>query len=110
MKHGLSESTVERIQSVLAHFPDVEKAVLYGSRAMGTHRPGSDIDLTLCGSRLGQTQLARIDHALDDLLLPYKIDLSEMAAVTHPALLDHMRRVGLVFYEKSATPSASLRA
>jgi hypothetical protein len=54
--------------------------------------------------------LARIDHALDVLLLPYKIDLSEMAAVTHPALLDHMRRVGLVFYEKSAAPSASLRA
>jgi predicted nucleotidyltransferase len=40
MKHGLSESTVERIQSVLAHFPDVEKAVLYGSRAMGTHCRG----------------------------------------------------------------------
>jgi predicted nucleotidyltransferase len=100
MNHGLSESTVERIQSVLAHFPEVEKAVLYGSRAKGTHRPGSDIDLTLYGSSLGQTPLARIDQALDDLLLPYKIDLCEIAAVTHPALLDHIRRVGLVLYQK----------
>ena len=41
MNHGLSESTVERIRGVLAHFPEVEKAVLYGSRAEGTHRPGS---------------------------------------------------------------------
>lgn len=44
--------------------------------------------------------------ALDDLLLPYKIDLSEMASLTHPALLDHIRRVGMVFYEKSAMPRA----
>ncbi len=108
MNHGLSDTTVERIRAVLAHFPQVEKAVLYGSRAKGTHRPGSDIDLTLCGSGLGQTHLAQIDGALDDLLLPYKIDLSEMASLTHPALLDHIRRVGMVFYEKSAMPQEPL--
>jgi len=105
MNHGLSETTVERIRALLSHFPEVEQAVLYGSRAMGTHRPGSDIDLALCGSHPGQIQLARIDESLDDLLLPYKIDLSEMASLTHPELLDHIRRVGMVFYEKSAIPS-----
>ena len=110
MNHGLSESTVERIRGVLAHFPEVEKALLYGSRAKETHRPGSDIDLTLCGSGLGLSQLARIDEALDDLLLPYKIDLSEMVSLTHPALLDHIRRVGIVFYEKSAMPQEPLPA
>ena len=101
MNHGLPESTVERIRCVLAHFPEVEKAVLYGSRAKGTHRPGSDIDLTLCGSGLGQTELARIDEELDDLLLPYKMDLSLFASLTHPELLDHIRRVGVPLYERS---------
>jgi predicted nucleotidyltransferase len=100
MSHGLSKATVERIRGVLAQFPEVEKAVLYGSRAMGTHRPGSDIDLTLCGSNLGHPPLARIDEALDDLLLPYQIDLSLFASLSHPALLDHIRRVGQVFYER----------
>ena len=101
MNHGLSESTVERIRGVLVHFPEVEKAVLYGSRAKETHRPGSDIDLVLYGSGLGQTQLARIDEALDDLLLPYQMDLSLFASLTHPNLLDHIRRVGVPFYERS---------
>ncbi len=110
MNHGLSESTVERIRDVLADFPDVEKAVLYGSRAKGNHRPSSDIDLTLYGSAIGQSQLARIDAAIDDLLLPYKIDLSEMVSLTHPALLDHIRRVGMVFYEKSFMPRESFSA
>lgn len=110
MNHGLSENTVDRIRDVLADFPDVEKAVLYGSRAKGNHRPSSDIDLTLYGRELGQSQLARIDAALDDLLLPYKIDLSEISSLTHPALLDHIRRVGMVFYEKSATSRETLIA
>ena len=101
MNHGLSESTVERIRGVLAHFPEVEKAVLYGSRAKGTHRPGSDIDLALYGSGVGSTQLARIDEALDDLLLPYQMDLSLFASLTHPNLLDHIRRVGVPLYERS---------
>jgi predicted nucleotidyltransferase len=105
MNHGLPKTTVGRIQEVLAHFPQVEKAVLYGSRAKGTHRPGSDIDRTLCGSGLVQTQLARIDEALDDLLLPYKIDLSVMTSLNHSALRDHIHRAGVVFYEKSAMPT-----
>ena len=99
MNHGLTTATVDRLQSVLAHYPEVEKAVLYGSRAKGTHRPGSDIDLTLCGGALNHTLLTRIDNELDDLLLPYQIDLSLMSSLSHPALLDHIRRVGVALYE-----------
>jgi len=103
VNHGLSESTVARIQGVLQRYPAVENARLYGSRAKGTHRPGSDIDLTLCGSGLNCSLLTRIGNDLDDLLLPYQIDLSLMASLTHPALLDHIRRVGVVLYERVPT-------
>jgi predicted nucleotidyltransferase len=99
MNHGIIESAVQRIREVLAHYPEVEKALLYGSRAMGTHRPGSDIDLTLCGSGLDHTLLIRIENELDDLLLPYQMDLSVFSELTHPALLDHIRRVGVTFYQ-----------
>jgi predicted nucleotidyltransferase len=70
MNHGLTATTVERLQSVLAHYREVEKAVLYGSRAKGTYRPGSDIDLTLCGGELNHTLLTQIDNELDDLRHP----------------------------------------
>jgi uncharacterized protein len=101
MNPGLPQTAVERIREVLAHYPAVEKAVLYGSRAKGTHRPGSDIDLTLCGSSLDHTQLTRIENELDDLLLPYQMDLSIFSELTHPALLDHIRRVGVTIYQSS---------
>lgn len=100
MNHGLTSETVDRIRSVLARFSDVEKAVLYGSRAKGNYKPGSDVDLTLFGSGLNATILSRISTALDDLLLPQKIDISIFAKISHADLIDHIRRVGVVLYEK----------
>jgi predicted nucleotidyltransferase len=104
MSHGLSEAAVNGILSVLRNFPEVEKATLYGSRAKGTHRRGSDIDLTLHGERLNHSGLTRICDELDDLLLPYKMDVSLFKDLTHPDLIDHIRRVGLTLYERSEVP------
>ena len=105
MNHGLSANTVERIVSVLAHYPEIEKAVLYGSRAKGNYQNGSDVDLTLFGNGLNFGLLTRLDNEMDDLLLPYKLDLSLFASLTHSELIDHIRRVGVVFYEKKPLPA-----
>lgn len=98
MQYGLKPDTIARINSVLAAHPEIEAAVLYGSRAKGNYRAGSDIDLCLKGEALTLTQLMKIENELDDLLLPYKIDLSLHHALDNPELLDHIRRVGVVFY------------
>ncbi|MGH8558844.1 MAG: nucleotidyltransferase domain-containing protein [Methylococcales bacterium] len=100
MKYGLTEATVEKIQGVFSRFRAVEKAVLYGSRAKGNYKTGSDIDLTLYGSALTSRLLADIDDALDDLLLPYTIDLSIFDKLDHAKLREHIERVGVVFYER----------
>jgi uncharacterized protein len=104
--HGLNEQTVEKIRAVLAGFPEVEKAVIYGSRAKGNFKPGSDIDLTVFGDRLNEQLHSRIYWALDDLLLPYTIDLSLFASLTDPELIDHIRRVGIILYEKQQAATA----
>lgn len=100
MSHGLPPATVEKIKGVLARFPSVDTAVLYGSRAKGNYKPGSDIDLTLLGAELNSQTLAEIAEVLDDLLLPYTIDLSLLSQLDHPALREHIERVGVVFYQR----------
>ncbi|MGB4498340.1 MAG: restriction endonuclease subunit S [Methylococcaceae bacterium] len=100
MKHGLSEKTVNKIFSVFERFPEIEKTVLYGSRAKGNFKTGSDIDLTLYGEKLSSRLLGDIAEALDDLLLPYTIDLSIFDDLNHAKLREHIERVGVVFYEK----------
>ena len=66
-------------------YPQIDKVILYGSRATGTYRNGSDIDLTFCGEGLTHKVLTKIDNDLDDLLLPYTIDISDFSNITQVA-------------------------
>ena len=100
MNHGLPDLTVAKINTVFKSFSEIEQAVLYGSRAKGNYKPGSDIDLTLHGSALTTSLCNEIVCKLDDLLLPYKIDLSVFASLKHPELEAHIERVGVVFYQR----------
>jgi predicted nucleotidyltransferase len=100
MNHGLSDGTVAQIHEVLTRFPEVEKALLYGSRAKGNYKPGSDVDLTLLGAGMTPKILGQIQGELEDGPLPYSFDISILAQITQADLIDHIRRVGVVFYEK----------
>lgn len=100
-RFGLSEATLTQIQDVFRHHPEVEKVLIYGSRAKDNYRPGSDIDLTMQGSQLDLKLLNKISNEIDDLLLPYTVDLSIHHQIDNQDLLDHIERVGQVFLMKS---------
>ncbi len=99
---GLSASTVATIQAILAQVPAVEHAVLYGSRAKGTHKPGSDIDLTLFGKNITADTILRLAGAFDESSLPYTFDLSHFDSLKNTDLRDHIQRVGLELYRRES--------
>lgn len=101
MRYGLSEPTIAKIGSVFAKHPAVAKAVLYGSRAKGSHKPGSDIDLTLYGDDISLKEKHQILDELDALDLPYLIDLSIFSQLSHAQLRAHIERVGVVLYQRA---------
>ncbi len=109
MKFGLKQTIISQINNVFAKYPQIESAILYGSRAKGNYKPGSDIDLTLTGSDVDLPLVHKIETALDDLLLPYTFDLSAHRHLSHPDLLDHIDRVGKLFY-RAAPPDAKIKA
>ncbi len=103
MRYGLNDATVEKLRSVLASYPQIEQAILYGSRAKGNYKNGSDIDLTLQGGDdLTFDVLYEIIQQVDDLLLPYTVDLSIFSTLSDEDLIDHIRRLGVVFYQRAA--------
>jgi predicted nucleotidyltransferase len=106
MKYGLEERVVQQIIAVLSSFSAIDKAILYGSRAKGNYKSGSDIDLCLSGSAIDQSYLQQIDLALDDLLLPYTFDLSSYERLTNRDLIAHIDRCGVVFFQR---PNSSSR-
>lgn len=102
MNFGLTESTIEKICAVFAKYPEIEKTIIYGSRAKNNFKNNSDIDLTLVGgAELNTDLLFKILGELDDLLLPYTIDLSLLSKIENQELLDHISRVGKIFYKQT---------
>lgn len=96
---GLPPATLEAIRRILAEEPAVKKAMIYGSRAKGTYRPGSDIDLTLFGDGLDLDILGRIATRLHESPIPYQVDLSIFELIDHAGLREHIQRVGQPLYE-----------
>ena len=99
-KYGLEKKVIEPINTIFSKYTEVEKVVLYGSRAMGTYRNGSDIDLTFFGENLTLNILYAIETEIDDLLTPYMFDFSLFSQIDNEDLREHITRVGKVFYEK----------
>ncbi len=100
MDFGLAPHELIALRKVLASFPEVEEAIIYGSRARGTNRVASDIDITLKGKDLTYLQLAPLDEKIDDLCLPYFVDLSLFSMLKNPDLTDSIIREGKVLYSR----------
>lgn len=91
---GLKPEDIVRMKDILSHFPQIEKVLLYGSRAMGNYKPASDIDLSLLGENIDLTMQHYLELELDDLLLPYKFDISIYTKISNPEFKKHIDRVG----------------
>lgn len=92
--YGLPEQALRRLLETLYRNTAVERVVLYGSRAKGNYRPGSDIDLCLFAPAMTLPELLRLGGDIDELLLPWKVDLCLWHQLDNPALREHIQRVG----------------
>ncbi len=97
---GLTEEEIAQIQHAFANYLKIESAVIYGSRAKGSYKPASDIDISLKGYNVDLDLQQNLEFDLDDLMLPYKFDISIYGKLTSPEFVAHIDKVGKVFYER----------
>lgn len=100
MNFGLSDNTIDRLHEVFRRYDEVEEVIIYGSRAKGNFRNGSDIDIIVKGNRINRKIMSSIWQDIEDLNFPYKVDLSDFQVLNTPDLSDHIERVGKVVYRK----------
>ncbi|MDA3940421.1 MAG: nucleotidyltransferase domain-containing protein [Spirochaetia bacterium] len=97
--YGLEENTISKIKNIFSKYPQIEKVILYGSRAKGNFHNGSDIDITLQGKNLTlSNSVYPVSDELDELYLPYMFDISILKHIKDTNLIEHIDRVGKVFY------------
>lgn len=100
MKFGLTDDVIGKIQKVFESNARVDKAYVFGSRAKGNYRDGSDIDIAIKGKELTFDDVLSLNVKLDDCNLIYQIDLLDYAAIKEPVLKEHIDRVGIEFYSR----------
>jgi predicted nucleotidyltransferase len=99
MQYGLSDETLSTLNSIFAKYQNIKQVILYGSRAKGNYRNGSDIDLALkTEADFSFTDLLRVGNDFDDSYLPYFVDVSIYDNISNPDLKSHIDRVGKVLY------------
>jgi predicted nucleotidyltransferase len=98
---GLPANAISALRSTLEKHPAIKQVTLYGSRAKGNFRYNSDIDLMVCAPDMGWAEFNQLAVEIDDLLLPWKVDLALQHQVENTDLLDHVARVGILFYSGS---------
>lgn len=99
---GLASHEIELIREVFRSFPTISEVVLYGSRAKGTYRPESDIDLALIGVD-DALHAEAVADALDELPLPYRFDVKAYGDIKYGPLREHIARVGISLYRRAPT-------
>ncbi|MDQ2994070.1 MAG: nucleotidyltransferase domain-containing protein [Pseudomonadota bacterium] len=100
MPFGLTDDSFNGIESVFSAFHKIVRVHLFGSRALGRERPGSDIDLALEGAGLTFNDQLELRIRLDNLMLPYRFDLVILDDQIDDSLRNHIERVGIVIYQK----------
>ena len=98
---GLTAQDSSMIIRVFSDYEEVDQAILYGSRANGNFKPGSDIDITLVGRDLNLQILNDLTAKFTELPIPYTLDISIQHQINNPALLDHIGRIGIPLYIKN---------
>ena len=98
---GLDTDTIRNIKDCFAKIPQIQKVLLYGSRAKGNYKNGSDIDLTLIGKNLNpDDSVYPLQEELNKLYLPYTFDISILSKLDNLEFINHILRVGKTFYQK----------
>jgi len=96
---GLLQPDLDIVLSVLGEFPNVKEAIIFGSRAKGNFRNGSDVDIALKGENINLEIVTNISYRLnEETILPYKFDVLDYQNINNSKLTEHINRKGISFY------------
>ena len=91
---------MQTIKSILSSYQDVETVYLFGSRAKGNFRLGSDVDLAIMNEGVSTKTVTKLQNEFIDSSLPFRIDLVDFSSLTEQEFIDHINRVGIPFYKQ----------
>lgn len=102
MNYGIKDDYWKRLETVFVSHKNIEKVILYGSRAKGTNRMYSDVDIVLVGEKINNREYCELVQEIDDLLLPFIFDISVYHSIKDSNLIESINRTGVIIYENNS--------
>lgn len=97
---GISEKSFNLLLEAFAKFPQIEEVIIFGSRAKGNFKKGSDIDLAIKGEKCNASLALDLNTYInEELPIPYMVDIVDYGSLQHQELREHIDRVGMLFYK-----------
>jgi len=98
--YGLNDRDIKTIHGIFNQYPEVLLVNIFGSRAKGLSKPGSDVDLAIMNEGINSKTLLKLNNDFEESTLPYKVDLVDFNTLTNQSFVDHIKRVGTIFYQR----------
>lgn len=96
---GLSDAIHQDLQQVFSQFPQIEQVLIFGSRAKGNYREGSDVDLAVFASAMTDSEFTTLWARVDNLPILFKIDLIHWNTLEKETLKQKILAEGRIFYK-----------
>lgn len=95
---GLKENEIAQLKHCFSRFKEIEKGILFGSRAMGNYKNGSDVDIVLVGDKINHKTITQIVNALEETVMPYEFDMLIFNSIKNEELIKHIEQFGVEIY------------
>lgn len=100
-KFGLSQKSLSEVIGVFRNYMEIDEAKLFGSRAMGNFKNGSDIDIAILGDAISLSLILKLKNDFEESSLPYFVDIVNYNSISNPELKRHIDQNGITLYVKS---------
>ncbi|OGO77590.1 MAG: DNA polymerase III subunit beta [Clostridiales bacterium GWB2_37_7] len=98
---GISEKSFNLILEAFVQYAEIEEVVIFGSRAKGNYKNGSDIDLAIKGSNCNASLAMNASAYMNEKLpIPYMVDVVDYSSLQHKDIKEHIDRIGITIYNK----------
>ena len=96
---GLKKQYISEISKILSKFPEIKEAIIFGSRAMGNYKRGSDIDIAIKGEKIHPTLVNRVHGTLEnETYIPLFFDIVDYKRITNENLKEHIDTEGKILF------------
>ena len=107
---GIYAKSYDLLIAAIQDFPEIEKAVIFGSRALGNYKKGSDVDLAIFGEAINHRTTVRLSAKLnEELPIPYFFDVVNFNTIDNVNLKEHILEKGKIIFEKKSFQESVLK-